>query len=283
MFINFLFKILILLGFFSGGFGYSSAFLQTPSLSQDFSLTASKAAVFSEDLNSFVFSKDIDEPQSIASITKLMSAIVFLESNPDLDSVYKIKAADKVEGGKINLFLGEELLLKDLLYTSLVASDNGATTALVGAMNLDQDEFVQRMNAKAREMSLLNTEFFDPSGLNPKNISTAREVIKIFLEALRHDEIREAVSLTAYKYFTIQGREKDIKSTDSYLLSDNDEEISAFGGKTGFIDEAGYCFVGMFTDLNYNNYYAVVLNSENKNSRFLESKNLVKFFGKRYE
>lgn len=282
MIINLIFKILSLLGFFSSGID-PSLLVEIPIPNQDFVLTASKAAVFSEELNSFVFAKEIDKPQAIASITKLMSAIVFLEADLDLNSTYNIKAEDKVGGGKINLFLGDEVSLKDLLYTSLIASDNGATIALAGAMGLSQEEFVKKMNAKASEMSLLNTKFLDPSGLNPNNVSTPREIIKIFLEALKHKEIKEAILLAKYSYLTSQGREKSIESTDSYLLTNNSKEIRSLGGKTGYIDEAGYCFVGKFADKKGGVFYVVVLNSEDKNSRFLESKSLADFFRNKYE
>lgn len=282
MIINVIFKILVLLGFFSSVV-VSPLAIEIPALQDSFILTASKAAVFSEELNSFVFAKEIDKPQPIASITKLMSAIIFLEADLDLNSSYKIKSSDSVGGGKINLFLGDEVSLKDLLYTSLIASDNGATIALAGAMGLSQEEFVDKMNYKARTMSLVNTSFFDSSGLNPNNVSSPREVIKIFLEALKHDEIAAAVSLPEYSYLTTQGREKSIESTDHYLLTSKNQEVHLIGGKTGYIDEAGYCFVGMFADKEGAIFYVVVLNSENRNSRFLESESLVDFFRNKYE
>ena len=92
------------------------------------------------------FEKNAGEPRSIASITKLMTALVFLEHNPGWESVYKIKAEDKREGGKIYLFTGESVKVKDLFYSSLIASDNVATIALVKSTGMSEEEFVKIMN-----------------------------------------------------------------------------------------------------------------------------------------
>lgn len=238
-------------------------------------LSADKAAVFSDSDRVFLFSKNENETQAIASITKLMTAIVFLETKPDLTQIYKIKAEDQIEGGKINLFLGDELSLKNLFLTSLVASDNGATIALVRATTLSDLDFITRMNVKAQELGLIKTRFSDPIGLAEDNISTAREVILLLQAALEYPEIVEAISLADYHFETIQGREKVIESTDRYLLTTDDKELQALGGKTGYTQEAGYCFVGAFLDDDKNLYFGSVLNSFDRNSRFSETKNLI--------
>ncbi len=264
----------------SQSFYYSAPIIELENLPNDFSLSADKAAVFSEEQRSFLYAKNIDKPQPIASITKLMTAIVFLEANPELNRIYKITENDKVEGGRINLFLGDELRLRDLFYTSLIASDNGATLALVHALGLEEEEFVVKMNTKAKELNLLETSFRDPIGLSKENVSTAREVILLFNEASKNPEIREAMLLPEYRYETMQGREKIIESTDGYLLNDDSSDLISLGGKTGYINEAGYCFVGKFKDELGQSFVVSVLNSANKNSRFLESQNLLKWLNK---
>lgn len=264
----------------SQSFYHSAPIIELENLPNDFSLSADKAAVFSEAERTFLYAKNIDKPQPIASITKLMTAIVFLEANPELNRIYKITENDKVEGGRINLFLGDELRLRDLFYTSLIASDNGATLALVHALGLEEEEFVVKMNTKAKELNLLETSFRDPIGLSKENVSTAREVILLFNEASKNPEIREAMLLPEYRYETMQGREKIIESTDGYLLNDDSSDLISLGGKTGYINEAGYCFVGKFKDELGQSFVVSVLNSANKNSRFLESQNLLKWLNK---
>jgi len=223
-----------------------------------------RAAVLAADDRYFLFLNRSDEIQPIASITKLMTALVFLENNPGWDTVYKISPEDNIVGGKVNLFLGEIINLKDLFYTSLIASDNGATIALVHATGLSEEEFVVKMNIKAGKLGLENTKFSDPIGLSPENISTAREVALLAKEAFEKKEIREATAKKDYSFETINGREKYIESTDDLLFKNTSDSLEILGGKTGFIEEAGYCYVGYMRSPNGNTVISVVLGSEDR-------------------
>lgn len=127
-------------------------------------MAAEKGAVLEANDHFFLFAEKADEPQPIASITKLMTALVFLDNNPGWENPYTITEADKIEGGRLNLFLGDEVTVKDLFYTSLVASDNGATMALVHASGLSDEEFLKKMNDKAAALGLKNTSFRIRSG-----------------------------------------------------------------------------------------------------------------------
>ncbi len=258
----------------------------------DFS--ADKLVVLS-DRNSPLFSKSADEVQPIASITKLMSALVFLDEAQDLNKIYKITEEDMVEGGKRNLFLGDEISFRNLLYTALIASDNGAALALGHALNLSSSEFVLKMNEKAKELSLFNTSFADPIGLDEKNISTAREVALLLKIAWEKEEIARALSLPEYRFETIQGREKYIVSTDAPLLLEDNifsesneypidfKKLKALGGKTGYIPESGYCFVGRFLSPEGEIFTVAALNSANKNSRFSDTLRLSEWVYNTYE
>jgi D-alanyl-D-alanine carboxypeptidase len=238
-------------------------------------VSADKAAVLSTSDRVFFFNKKADEVQPIASITKLMTALVFLDNNPGWDTTYTITEADKVEGGKLNLFLGEEIKLRDIFKTSLIASDNGAAMALAHASGLSEKEFVGQMNAKAFELGLASTKFVDPIGLSDDNISNAREVAFLAKEALSKKEITEATENKNYRFITENGREKIIESTDYLLFDSAKNSFQVMGGKTGYTDRAGYCFVGRFKDDFGREIISVVLNSAGKNERFRESKNLV--------
>ncbi len=237
-------------------------------------IAAPRLAVLAANDHFFLWTQGADEIQPIASITKLMTALVFLDNNPGWGKIYKISPDDEVEGGRWHLFLGEELSLKDLFYTSLVASDNGATIALVHATGLSEADFVKKMNAKARELGLSSTSFADPIGLSDYNVSTAREVALLAQAALKRPEIKEATTQSEYRFTTLDGREKVIESTD-YLLSDSaSSSLQVIGGKTGYTDKAGYCFVGRLKDDRGREVISVILNSGGKNDRFIESRNL---------
>jgi D-alanyl-D-alanine endopeptidase (penicillin-binding protein 7) len=246
-------------------------------------ISANKAVVFSPTDRAFFFQKNSREVQAIASISKLMTALVFLDHNPSWDESYIISSDDKIEGGRLNLFPGDEVTISDLFKTSLIASDNGATIALVHASGLDENEFVVKMNEKASKLGLTNTFFTDPIGLSDKNVSSAREIAILAQEALSRPEIKEAVSLAEYSYLTVSGREKKIESTDHLLFAPENKGLKSLGGKTGYTDEAGYCFVGKFLDEKGKEFISVVLDSQDKNSRFIESRDLVISVLKNYE
>ncbi len=240
-------------------------------------VAAPRAAVLSPDGRFLFFDKGASEQQPIASITKFMTALVFLETNPDWESSYKITRADSIEGGRLNFFLGDTVNLRDLFLTSLVASDNGATIALVHATGLSEEEFVKRMNDKAKTLRLDNTSFADPIGLSSKNVSTAREVALLAQAALEWAEISEAVVMPEYRVTTLEGKEIFIESTDHLLFDTAPGELEALGGKTGYTEAAGYCFVGRFRSPNGDEFIAAVLNSAGKNERFRESKTITRW------
>lgn len=238
-------------------------------------IQADKGAVLAPADHYFLFTKKADEPQPIASITKLMTALVFLDNNPGWEKEYKITAADKIEGGRLNLFLGDRVTLKDLFYTSLVASDNGATQALVHATGLSEEEFVRKMNERAKNLNLSKTNFADPIGLSENNISTAREVTLLAQAALSRPEIKAATTASTYHFLTRDGRDKFVESTDYLLFDSGASSFQILGGKTGYTDKAGYCFVGWFKDAGGQEFISAVLNSNDKNERFRESRKLV--------
>lgn len=241
----------------------------------EFSLTASSGAVLLVKNNTFLYEKNSGAKQPIASLTKLMTALVFLEHNPGYDTEYIITPADNISGGKNNLFTGDTVKVSDLFHTSLVASDNGATMALVHSTGLTEKEFVKAMNDKANKLGLFNTSFSEPTGLSDRNVSTARDIARLAKEALSHEEIKKSTTKKEYTFVTKEGREKKISSTDYLLYSVSSSDKSLLGGKTGYTESAGYCFVGKFTDKRQDEIISVVLNSNGKNDRFLETKSLV--------
>ena len=157
-----------------------------------------------------------------------------------------MRAEDKREGGKIHLFMGEKVRVKDLFYTSLVASDNVAAIGLINSTGLSLEEFIMKMNEKAAEIGLAKTSFKDPLGLNDNNVSNALEIAKLANKALLRDEIRNAAMTKMYEFKTQQGRAKVIYNTDDLLSVFPENGIEIKGGKTGYTEAAGYCFFGKF-------------------------------------
>jgi len=237
-------------------------------------VTAARTAVFSPSGHFFLAASQADEVQPIASLTKLMTALIFLENNPGWDKEYDIGRVDQVPGGILNLFPGDRVTVRDLFYTSLVASDNGATLALARSTGLSQENFVAKMNAQARQLGLVQTHFSEPSGLSDSDVSTAREVAYLAAAALARPEIRDATSRASYSFQTLDGQAKSVDSTDYLLFANASSSLRVLGGKTGYTDQAGYCFVGLWQDADGRQLIAVALDSVGKNERFLDSRQL---------
>lgn len=247
-----------------------------------FDLESSCAAVAEATSSQILFTKEADKEWPIASITKLVTALVFLEYNPGWDTVYTITDEDRREGGRVNVFRGEKIKVKDLFNLSLVGSDNTATVALVHSTGLSEEDFVKKMNAKAEGLGLKRTRFHDAVGLSDNNASIAREVIELAKAALAEEEIGTATLKKKYEFLTVQGRKKIVYNTDSLLDNFPQNGIKILGGKTGYTESAGYCFVGKFVDRSGREIISVVLGSPNNDSRFNQTKDLVEWAYKNF-
>lgn len=229
--------------------------------------------VMDEKTNEILYEKNSDRPVNIASITKLATALTFLDLNEDLNKVYKITKLDRVNGGRIYVYNGDEVLVRDLLHLSLIASANTATCALIKSTGLTEQDFVERMNEKMGELGLNNTVFKDVVGLD-NNVSTARDVAWLVKYAMENEIISEIVAKNEYEFSTLAGRVRRFDSTNNLFNTFPKNDITLHGGKTGFTNLAGYCFAGKFSKEG-NSVISVVLNSETLKSRFTETEEIV--------
>lgn len=246
-------------------------------------ISATSSAVIDCKSDAVLFGKQKDQIWPIASITKLAAALVFLEHNPGWETIYQIKAEDKQEGGRIYLFTGEKVKVKDLFYFSLVGSDNTAAMALVRSTGLSDEEFINKMNEKARALGLNNTHFDDPVGLSSGNMSTAKEIAALAGAAFANEDISGASLTKAYEFETLEGRNKKINNTDGLLDIFPQNGIKILGGKTGYIEASGYCFVGKFADHSGNEIISVVLGADSYNARFAQTKEMVEWVYENYQ
>jgi len=243
-----------------------------------FDLAAENGAILDCQNYNLFFSKRPDRAWPIASITKLFTAYTFLDYNPGWETIYEIKATDKREGGKIYLFTGDKVKIKDLFYFSLVGSDNTATAALVSSTGMAEEEFVAKINNKIKDLGLKNTRIVDAAGLKDGNISTAREIAQFANVALEADEINRAALTKKYEFTTEQGRKKVISATNELLNIFPEEDISLLGGKTGHINSSGYCLVSKFKGVDGRAIVTVVLGADSETSRFGLTKKLVDLY-----
>lgn len=224
------------------------------------------------------------EMVSIASLTKLATALVFLKHHPGWDKVITLRQDDVRNGNIAYIKVGEEVTVLDLFYASLVGSDNSATIALARSTGLSSEEFVAEMNLLARSLGLNETVFVEPTGLEVENRSTANELARLAYYAFTTPEIKRAAATPYYRLRTGNtNRQMGIANTN-YLLSGvlrlNDYESDNFeilGGKTGHLNEAGYHLATLVTDQEGHEILILVLGATDSLERFTEAKSLMRW------
>lgn len=241
-------------------------------------VTAKSAIVVDAASGKVLFNKDLDTKTPIASITKLMTALVFLDYNPGWNTVVTLEERDERVGATPRIYRGETVTVKDLFYSSLVSSDNNSTIALVRTSGLSESEFVQKMNEKALSLDLDNTDFVDATGLDSGNKSTALDISRLVYYALRSEEISHATTRPAYQ-FTVANNNKrrTVYTTDRLLESYIHEKYNIRGGKTGFTNEAGSCLGVSVEGEQGQEIIVVVLGSQDNQYRFHEVKGLTQW------
>jgi D-alanyl-D-alanine carboxypeptidase len=240
-------------------------------------IEASSSIAIDRDSGTVLWDNNSAVVRPIASITKLMTAYVFLNSNPDLDKIYELQKEDVRLGGKSYIYPGDQVTVRDLFYLTLVGSDNTAAVALARSIGLTETEFVAKMNQQAGQFGLVNTKFEDISGLSDGNVSTAKEVLIMARKCLANPEIRDTTIKPSYEFSTVGGRDVIVESTDALLSVFPIDGINIVGGKTGHTDEAGYCFVGEFVNQAGHKIMSVVMGTNSDTDRFAETKKLVKW------
>jgi serine-type D-Ala-D-Ala endopeptidase (penicillin-binding protein 7) len=239
---------------------------------------ARNAVVIDLATDKVLFEKRSEQTVPIASLTKLMTALVFLEQQPDLRRSVEVTRDEIRGGGHTQLWNRERVSLYDLLHMSLMNSDNVATRVLARESGLDHGEFAARMNEKARDLGLANTRFAEPTGLDNRNVSTAVDVAKLLRAAADHYLIREVTTTPDYVFLgQYPGRRRTIARTHQIvntnrLLRSNRYEFSC--SKTGFISQSGYCVATWVRDRG-RDLIAVVLGAPTNATRFADVVRLV--------
>ena len=210
------------------------------------------------------------ELRPIASITKVMTVMLFLESQPDLSREVVISRQVVRRASTTYLRRGERVSVRDLVHLALVASDNAAARALARVSPWGTKRFVTRMNARAAELGLHQTRFNEPSGLSESNMSTAYEVSRLIAEASERPQVSEVMRKRSYRIHTSR-RSRTIRSTNRLLGT----PVDVIAGKTGYIDEAGYCLATLVQLDDDRAVSVVVLGARSNLGRFAEARRLV--------
>ncbi|MBI5007826.1 MAG: D-alanyl-D-alanine endopeptidase [Nitrosomonadales bacterium] len=200
------------------------------------------ALIYDEQGERPLYSKNADTVVPIASITKLMTAMVILDAKLPLDEPISIESEDRdrLKGSRSRMRNGMTLTRGELLKLALMASENQAAAALARTYPGGTQVALAMMNAKAREMGLVSTRFYDPTGLHSNNVSTARELVKLVMAAQSYDLIHQ-YSTSHSHTVSVDGRRSLRFSNTNPLVRSASWDIGL--SKTGYISEAGRCLV----------------------------------------
>lgn len=233
-------------------------------------LRAETAVVYNPEAHEIVWGTDEQKQRPIASITKVMTALVVLDQQIDLTRDVVVSARDVRRASTTYLRRRERVTLANLMHLALIASDNAAARVLARATGLGTKEFVQSMNRKADELGLQNTQFVDPSGLHEGNLSTAYDVARLITAASREPAIARIMRNRTYRLRTSR-RGLTIRNTNRLLRG----QYAIEAGKTGYIDEAGYCLATVVKLPGKAPLAVVVLGAGSNSGRFREVRRLV--------
>jgi serine-type D-Ala-D-Ala endopeptidase (penicillin-binding protein 7) len=235
------------------------------------SLRSYSVLVVDQDSGDTLISKNADVVVPIASLTKLMTALVVLDAHQPMDQVLEISEndVDHIKHTRSRLVVGTRLSRSQMLLLALMASENRAAMALSENYPGGRAAFIAAMNAKARALGMSSSHFADPAGLSDDTTSTARDLMRLLNAAdaqpvIRHDSTQPEAMVIVRRH------EMTFVSTDRMVRSGSDDwdiELQ----KTGFTNEAGRCLVMRATTLNHT-LSMVFLNSVGKLTRFADAR-----------
>ena len=234
-----------------------------------FNPLASASVIYDTGSGTNLLEKDISTPRPIASLAKLMTALVIMESHKpnEVVTIGKLPALGP-EDQKLGLVEGEEITVEELLKAILIYSANDAANALAIYDSGSVEDFSKKMNDKAKLWGMTNSNFDEPSGLSSKNTSTPKDLIKLASVLSTNQTFKEITSTTNSKIFNQDGKAYTLTTTNKILGSGG-----VVGMKTGYTLDAGQCLITA-VERNGRRIITVVLNSPD---RFQESKNMIEW------
>jgi D-alanyl-D-alanine endopeptidase (penicillin-binding protein 7) len=241
------------------------------------SVRAEAAIVYNPVTQQVLWEENAQNERSIASITKVMTAVVFLEHALDLTQPVRIEKSDVRAASTTYLRLNDVLTPQDLLHLLLIGSDNAAARALARTSPFGTEGFVEHMNAKARELGLEHTHYDDPSGLIDTNVSSAYDMARLISFAAGDERIASIMRKSSDQIVTGR-RTVNVHSTNKLLLGG---DIDVRGGKTGFIRKSGYCLATLLQLPQGDPVAVVVLGARSSAGRFLETRHLFNWLADR--
>ncbi|HHO0880113.1 MULTISPECIES: D-alanyl-D-alanine endopeptidase [Aeromonas] len=237
----------------------------------DLALSSAAFVVANPRTGEVLSERNANRVMPIASITKLMTALVVLDANQRLSEMLTVTMADvdRLKGTGSRLAVGSRLSRADMLHIALMSSENRAASALARNYPGGQRAFIEAMNAKARMLGMWSTQFSDSTGLTPRNVSSAHDLAKLVAAASTYPLIRQYSSTE--ERMVRNGKRQLHYLNSNRLVREGSWPISL--SKTGYIREAGRCLV-MATQINREPVIMVLLNADTPNARVADAKRI---------
>ena len=239
---------------------------------------AEAAIIYNPTTGEVLWESHAQEQRSMASITKVMTALVFLESGAPVTTPVTVQRSDVSRASTTYLRTGFKLNADDLLNLLLVGSDNAAARALARISPYGSEGFIAKMNEKAAELGLVNTRYADPSGLLAENVSSAYDLARLIAHASADERVG---GIMRQQSFTTHSGKTTITARSTNQIVRNGD-IDVVGGKTGFISRSGYCLATLLRLPSTGQQVAVVvLGAKSNASRFWETRHLFNWMSAR--
>jgi D-alanyl-D-alanine endopeptidase (penicillin-binding protein 7) len=232
---------------------------------------AEAAIIYNPETNEVLWESNAQDQRSIASITKVMTALVFLESETPLSTMVTVQRSDVYRASTTYLRAGYKVTAEDLLNLLLIGSDNAAARALARVSIYGSAGFIDRMNDKAVELGLSSTHYADPSGLLATNVASAYDMARLIAFVSGDDRIGGIMRKASHTLY-VGKRTIQVNSTNQLVRTG---EYDVLGGKTGFISRSGYCLATLLRLPQTGQQVAVVvLGAKSNQGRFWETRHL---------
>src|SRR5712664_245828 len=240
-------------------------------LVRDLRLKSNSVLIMDASDSSVLYSRHSDVPMPIASITKLMTALVVLDANQPLDEPIQITDADRdfAKGGVSRPTVGTTLTRGDLMHLALMSSENRAAHALGNNYPGGMTAMVAAMNAKAAELGMASSHFVGPTGLSSQNVASPEDLTKLVIAASHNPSIRE-YSTDSHYAVKVRRHMVEFRNTDNLVANPTWNIIVQ---KTGYIAEAGKCLV-MAAVIEGRSVVIVLLDSLGKYTRVADAKRI---------
>jgi len=242
--------------------------LPKTNLENDLRFTASSILAIDDYSQAMLFEKDSADKKMLASITKLMSALVILDLPRDWNEEIEVLEIDAHPNGSHYLEVGAVYTANELWNVALVGSSNKAINALVRTSGVTKNGFISLMNKKAIELNLNSLNFVEPTGLDDENTGSAQDIVRLLREALKYKKISETLFKNSFEL-----SDKTVWSTNWLKTRWTPHDFDFVLGKTGYIELSGYNFVGRL-EKNGHKILVAVFGAQTNEKRFEEARDL---------